>query len=84
MMCEDGSMGGLLVHWRHVYVKVNLITLRQKEHSGLNKLVNQGKQESVRITASGGRVGDDLGCLNATKRGNSTAFINSNHFFTKM
>lgn len=45
-MCEIdnmGSVGMLRVHRMHVYVKVNLITLIAKEHSGLNKLVNRGK-----------------------------------------
>lgn len=77
--------GMQLVHWVHVYVKVNLIMLIKKERSGLNKLVNRGKRVSVRVTASGGRGSDDLGCHSATKRGNSPPF-NKNHIIscTKM
>ena len=40
---QHRKWGMQLVHWVHVYVKVNLITLIKKEHSGLNKLVNWGK-----------------------------------------
>lgn len=60
--------GMQLVHWVHVYVKVNLIMLIKKEHSGLNKPVYLSKQISVRVKVSGGRVSDDLVYHSAAKR----------------
>lgn len=38
-------------------------------------LVNQGKQVSARVTASGGRVSDDLAAWVLYKKGKSTHYI---------
>lgn len=43
-------VGGVqIVHWVHVYVKVNLIRLIKKEHSGLNKLVDRSQRGLRRV-----------------------------------
>lgn len=64
MTCEDCGTGNVsvresecwevqLVQWVRVYVKVNLIRLIKKEHSGLNKLVDGSHSGLWRVDGPG-------------------------------